>query len=127
MNELERFRREGHTRGRGRWAEENAIGWLEVQGYRIIKRNWTSSVGEIDVVAIEADTLSFLEIKARATSEFGTAIESVTRRKQLRLGRAASLYLAEFPWDGPCRFDVLGLDLGTHGWEYTLIRGAFEL
>ncbi len=119
------FRQQPHTRAQGRLGEDAAVAWLKSHGYRIVERNVTSHAGELDVVARDGDTLCFIEIKARSSHHYGAAIESVTPHKQRRIARAAALYLAYHPWDGPCRFDVLGLDLGDDGWRYTLVRDAF--
>ena len=119
------FRRQPHTRAQGRLGEDEGVLWLERQGYRIAQRNAVNKAGEIDVVAYDGEVLCFVEIKARATDEYGAAIEAVTPRKQRRLVRAASLYLALNPVDAPCRFDVLGRDLGADGWRFTLVKDAF--
>ena len=126
---VENFSRQPHTRGRGRVGEDDAVAWLEGQGYEIVERNANTKAGEIDVVARDGDTLCFIEVKARLTDQYGPAIAGVTRAKQRRLARAASLYLALKDVDDvPCRFDVLGLDAGPDGgWQYTLIRDAFQL
>ena len=127
MSDLQDFRQQAHTRARGRSAETSAVDWLERNGYSIRERNHSTPAGEIDVVATEGDTLCFIEIKARAGATFGPAIAAVTPRKQRRLARAAALYLVSQPFSGPCRFDVLGLDSGPDGWEFTLVRNAFEV
>lgn len=114
------------TRARGREGEEEAVGWLERAGYRILARNLVNHGGEIDVVARDGDTLCFVEIKARLTDAYGPAIEAVDAQKQRRLSRAAALYLvAQDPGDAPCRFDVLGLDWIGGEWRFTLVRDAF--
>lgn len=79
------------------------------------------------MVARDGDTLCFIEIKARATPRFGEAVEAVDARKQRRIARAAGLYLASSRWQGPCRFDVLGLDPSPDGWRFTLVKDAFGL
>jgi putative endonuclease len=119
-----------HNRARGKVGEDDAVRWLEGQGYRMVERNVVNHGGEIDLVARDGDTLCFIEIKARASDAFGPAIAAVDLRKQRRISRAASLYLAvKGPRDTPCRFDVVGLDRsdrsGEGGWRYTLIRDAF--
>jgi putative endonuclease len=121
------FREQPHARARGKGGEDDAVRWLEGQGYRILARNVTNHGGEIDVVAQDGGTLAFLEIKARDGDRLGTAIEAVRFAKQRRLSRAAALYLTARGWHGrPCRFDVLGLDREPDGgWRYTLIRNAF--
>ena len=119
------FRDQPDTRARGRLGEDVGVAWLEGRGYRITARNVASHAGELDVVARDGDTLCFVEIKARASRHYGAAVESITARKQRRIARAAALYLARHPHDGPCRFDVLGLDLDDEGWRYTLVKDAF--
>ncbi len=119
------FRRQPHTRAQGRLGEDAAVAWLKSQGYRIVARNVAYHAAELDAVALDGETLCFVEIKARSNHHYGAAIESVTPKKQRRIARAAALYLARHPHDGPCRFDVLGLDLGDGGWQYTLIKDAF--
>ena len=121
------FTRQPHTHARGRSAEVAAIAWLERHGYRIEARNHATPAGEIDVIALDGDTLCFIEIKARDSDEFGSPLAAVNRHKQLRLGRAAALYLLVEPWEGPCRFDVLGLTGSAKGWRYDLVENAFEL
>ena len=121
-----RFQEQPHNRGRGKIGEDDAVRWLERQGYRVVERNVVNHGGEIDVVAYEGQTVCFVEIKARASAAYGLAIEAVDLRKQRRISRAAALYLAmKGPRDAPCRFDVLGLDKAGDGWRYTLIRDAF--
>lgn len=119
------------TRAKGRIAESAAVRWLKREGYEIVETNFAIRAGEIDVIAIESaidgDTLCFIEIKARRTSHFGPAIGAVTPHKQRRIAKVAAAYLAAHDWDGPCRFDVLGMDRGEEAWEFTLIRSAFEV
>ena len=120
------FREQPHARARGRVGEDEAVRWLETQGYQILGRNVVNHGGEIDVVAKEGGALCFVEIKARAGDRYGPAIAAVGFAKQRRLSRAAALYLTARGWHGrTCRFDVLGLDQGEEGWRYTLIRDAF--
>ena len=120
------FREQPHARARGKVGEDDAVRWLEAQGYEILARNVVNHGGEIDVVAMEGGTLCFIEIKARDGDRYGPAIAAVGFAKQRRLSRAAVLHLTARGWHGrACRFDVLGLDREAAGWRYTLIRNAF--
>jgi len=93
----------------GARAEELCAALLRRAGLRILARNWRCRFGEIDLVAEEAGTLVFAEVRLRRTGAFGGAAESITATKRARLRAAAQLYLAA---RGPaaCRFDVLLLD-----------------
>lgn len=124
---LDRFRAQRHPHGRGRAAEADAARWLRRKGFAIAAVNAVTRAGEIDVVAREGDTLCFVEVKARADDSHGPALAAVGPAKQRRLARAAALWLARHPHDGPARFDVLALDGGPDGWRYTLVRNAFEV
>lgn len=123
---MTRFQDQPHNRARGKAGEDDAVRWLESQGFRIVERNVVNHGGEIDLVARDGETLCFVEVKARASDAYGPAIAAVDARKQRRISRAAALYLAMKGYrDTPCRFDVLGLDRQGNGWRYTLIRDAF--
>jgi putative endonuclease len=124
---VRRFLEHSAPRHRGQEAESVGVAWLERQGYRIIARNESSRYGELDVIALDGETLCFVEIKARSNARFGPAIEAVTIDKQRRIVRAARGYLMGKPFAGPCRFDVLGMDAGEDGWRFELIRDAFQL
>ncbi|MEM6456364.1 MAG: YraN family protein [Acidobacteriota bacterium] len=127
MRDRLRFRQQPDTRARGRVGEDDAVRWLTARGYRLVARNLRNRGGEIDVVAEHDGTLCFVEIKARANAAYGPAIGAVPHAKQRRISRAAALYLARHDVRGPCRFDVLAMDLDASGrWRFQLVTNAFE-
>ncbi len=92
----------------GQAGELMAEQFLRAKGYRILARNLRTSLGELDLVAEDKGVLVFVEVKARATEAFGGALLAVNRRKQAKLARLASQYLAQrHLTDHPCRFDVV--------------------
>ena len=94
----------------GDWGEARAEAYLRGQGMRILGRKVRTRLGEIDLVALDRDTLVFVEVKARAQASPGTdPLENVHRAKQARLGRAAAAYLMDVPGSPACRFDVVAL------------------
>lgn len=128
----EGFFRQPHAVGKGRVAEDRAVAWLRRRGYRPVARNVRNAGGELDLVAEDGDTLCFVEVKARAENAFGGAVAAVDWDKRRRLIRAARAFLAAHPWDGPCRFDVLAMDLGpgaedSDGARFTLLTDAFQV
>jgi putative endonuclease len=126
--DLRDFSKLPHTRARGAAAEDAAESYLRTQGYRIVERNVASKLGEIDLVALDGETLCFVEVKARTSAEYGLAIEAVDRRKRRRIARTAAMFLAKNRSQRACRFDVLGLDRQADGsWRFTLVRDAFQL
>ncbi|NCB41443.1 MAG: YraN family protein [Clostridia bacterium] len=81
----------------GVWGEERASQFLLKQGYCIVARNFRSTHGEIDIVAIHDGFLCFVEVKTRSSVDFGWPCEAVDKRKQLRLKGAAQNYLLSHP------------------------------
>ena len=65
MSRLGSFDRLPHHRARGAAAEDAAETYLRSLGLRIVARNVTSHLGELDLVALDGETLCFVEIKAR--------------------------------------------------------------
>ena len=115
-----------HRQTLGRDGEDLAVRELERRGYAILARRYRTRYGEIDIVAREGETIVFVEVKARATAEFGTAAEAITPWKQRRLASMAVDYLARQRLaDRPCRFDVVAIDdVGSEA-RVTVFQGAF--
>ncbi len=80
-----------------RIGEDVACKFLEKQGFKIIERNFRKSYGEIDIIAIERDTLVFIEVKTRITSEFGTPLDAITPWKLKTLVKTAQFYKLTHP------------------------------
>jgi len=95
----------------GRQGEDAAALYLEKNGYRILCRNYRCQSGEIDLVALDnSDTLVFVEVRSRTGDRYGTAQESVTSRKQIKLRKLAWQYLKATGKTGcGCRFDVIAI------------------
>jgi putative endonuclease len=98
----------------GKLGEDLACAELRRRGYAILARRYRTRFGEIDIVASHAGRIVFVEVKARATCQFGDGAESVTAGKQRRIGQMAIDYLARrrMP-DRPCRFDVVSVDCSS--------------
>lgn len=113
----------------GQTAESEAERYLRRKGYRILARNDRSPSGELDLVAQVADTLVFIEVKARRTSALGGASHAVDGRKQARLVRLAAQYLARHRVrNRSCRFDVVLCRGGSaKPAEIEHIENAFEV
>ena len=92
----------------GHEAEATAEQYLRRKRYRILERNVRLTTGEIDLVAESAGRVIFVEVKARRTEAYGGAIHAVNPRKQAKLARLASQFLAQRRMtDRLCRFDVI--------------------
>ncbi len=93
---------------KGRRGEDLAAAFLLENEYRIVVRNWRTKSGEIDIVAIDGDTLVFCEVKSRSNNFHGSGAEAVDIRKQQKIVQTASLYLQRYRLNHcACRFDVI--------------------
>ena len=91
----------------GRRGEDAAADYLKAKGYQIIDRNVRFKLGELDLVALEGETLVFVEVKSgRRSGIFSPAdhLDGRKRRKLLQLGRA---YLARQREERRARFDLV--------------------
>jgi putative endonuclease len=102
-----------NTRDRGRLAEQVAADHLEARGYRILEKNFTCRLGEIDIIAQHSGELVFVEVRSRGLASSLNPVFSVDRQKQKRIIRAAEIYLGKrFRQVPPARFDVAIVTLG---------------
>jgi putative endonuclease len=112
----------------GRIGEDLAHRYLRSRGCTIVARNYRplAGSGEIDLVAWDRDVLVFVEVKTRATGEFGAPEAAVDAEKQGRLQRAARDYArrANVEW-GKTRFDIVSIVLSSRP-EIEWIRNAFS-
>lgn len=112
---------------RGRQGEERAEALLKKRGYRIIERNYRSRYGEIDLVAMDGETIVFVEVKTRTSDAFGSPKCGVDSRKQRHMTLASNAYLIERGIsDAYLRFDVVSLEVKNGVWSAEVIKDAFE-
>ena len=121
------LRRRALAGDHGRVGEDLAHRYLRKHGCTIVARNYRtlSGSGEIDLVAWEKETLVFVEVKTRTSSDFGTPDRAVDRDKQHHLRTAARAYArrAGVEWEGT-RFDIVSVLLKPPSVEW--IRDAFR-
>ncbi len=100
----------------GRRGEDIAHRYLQRAGIVVVARNYrmASGAGEIDLVGWENETLVFVEVKSRATGEYGPPDRAIGAQKEARLLRAAREYArhADVPWER-VRFDVVNVVFAT--------------
>ena len=114
------------TRDRGRLAEQVAADHLAARGYRIVEKNFTCRLGEIDIIAQHTGDLVFVEVRSRGSASALNPVFSVDRQKQKRIIRAAEVYLGKHYREAPpARFDVAIVTLGE-AVVVEIIRDAFN-
>lgn len=106
-----------------------AAKYLEAQGFRILERQHRGHFGEVDLIAIDGDTLVFVEVKTRARTSAGDPTEAVDLPKQRKITKSALAYLKRKAWlERRCRFDVVAIlwDAGGGRPAIKHYRSAFE-
>jgi len=98
----------------GRWGEKRCEKFLKRKGLKTLTRNFSCKTGEIDLIMVDRDgTLVFVEVKTRASEDFGSSESVVTKTKQARMLRTARYFLATNNIENrPFRFDVVTIVLG---------------
>lgn len=97
-----------NTKILGTKGETIAAKFLQNKGYKILKKNFASKLGEIDIIAKQDETIVFVEVKTRSSKLFGLPCEAVTPRKQGKIRQVALGFLKQTKnMETPCRFDVI--------------------
>lgn len=75
-----------------REGEDEAVKYLQKQGYKIIERNHRARNTELDIITVHNNTLIFIEVKTRSSNKFGTPFEQIAFFKLKSLIKAAQFY-----------------------------------
>jgi putative endonuclease len=111
----------------GRKGERIACRFLMRQGFDILARRYQGRYGELDIVAFEQETLVFIEVKTRASLDFGEPHEFVDWQKQQTLRRTAEQFIADNNLvDYSYRFDIVSVLIPKAAkQQVSLYRNAF--
>jgi putative endonuclease len=113
----------------GTRSERSAVRFLKQLGYRILARNYTCVFGEIDVIALDAACIVFVEVRSTESENVQQPAATVDMKKQQRLTRLALHYLKRNRLlDQQARFDVLSISWppGQKKPAVNHLRSAFE-
>lgn len=117
--------RKKHVNAHGKAGEDLAVRYLETHGYRILDRNYSTDIGEVDIFATDNKTLISVEVKSRLSLEYGTPAEAVGYEKVRKISQVTSQYIKRFGlFDVPVRFDVIEVYLQNK--KVNHIINAFE-
>ncbi len=96
--------------------EKAAVRHLRREGCRILKRNWQTDRGEIDLIAERKGVIHFIEVKTRRSDSHGAPDEAVDEKKQSRVRELAQSYLDQFRQPpAETSFDVVSVAVGQQG------------
>jgi putative endonuclease len=96
----------------GRRGEDLAHRYLRSTGLNVVARNYRPHEGEseVDIIARDGDTVVFVEVKSRTSSDFGSPERAIDGQKQKHIVRAARSYAtrAGVGWN-QVRFDTISI------------------
>ena len=81
----------------GELGENYALKLITEYGYKLLQKNFHSRFGEIDIIAIDRDTLVFVEVKTRWSKKFGAPEEAVTPQKLRKIKKVGEYYSLTHP------------------------------
>lgn len=122
----------------GQIGEEIAAEFLRKNGYRLVAANFKTPIGrnsrdaqitgEIDLIALDADILCFIEVKTRSSDEFASPLAAVDLRKQRQIIRTARMYRKIFRLHSiKIRYDVVSIVLPENARpEIELLKNYFN-
>ena len=96
----------------GKKGEEQAAAALEGAGMQIIAKNVRSKAGEIDIVALDGETVVFVEVKAWSAYGMENLQYGINNKKQRKIIKTAKYFLSENRKysNMAIRFDVVFID-----------------
>ena len=113
------------TKDIGLKGEKAAALYLKLRFYKILKRNFTTRYGELDIIAKNYKYLCFVEVKTRSNNSYGSPAEYVDKHKQNRLIKTAYSYLKRNPTKLMPRFDIAEVYHHNGKFKINYIKNAF--
>lgn len=118
-----------NTNRTGAAGERIARQHLCAKGYAILESNWSTTFGELDIIAKQGDALVFVEVKTRRGASTESALEAVTSAKHERMLKAVYQYLHDHDIDSETqwRMDVIAVALNSGpGPQIDHVEDAFD-
>jgi putative endonuclease len=116
----------------GAEAEAACCNYLLTHGLKLVEKNFSSRLGEIDIIMHDKNILVFVEVRFRKNNAFGGGLESITPAKQNKLRKTAELYMQHNSQYKIARFDVVAMsarassvDGKQPGYIFEWIKNAF--
>ncbi len=115
----------------GKAGEKAAVDFIKKKGYRILKKNFRSAVGEIDIIAEHERAVVFIEVKTRSSDKYGHPFDAITPAKQKKIAQTAQSFISRYKAKNrDLRFDVVAVtgEAGeTDSLKVELLQDALRL
>lgn len=109
----------------GKAGEQMAAEYLQKKGYEIVARNFRYQKAEVDIIALNEDTLIAVEVKTRSTPDFGDPQEFVKSKQIQQLLKAVDHFVNEQELDVEVRFDIVAIIRNKSGVRIEHLENAF--
>lgn len=97
----------------GNCGEDRAAEYLLNKGYELVRRNFRTNQGEIDIIVKNGECIVFVEVKTLPKGNFELLAHVLDARKQKRIVETAKRFLAinrQYS-NSYIRFDVIVIDM----------------
>ncbi|MFQ6723515.1 MAG: YraN family protein [Opitutales bacterium] len=111
---LQKYVRNANVR-KGFRGEQAAARYLRKSKYRILERNWTFGIYEVDMIAEKNNCLVFVEVRGRSETSLQSGFDSVNRRKKQALRMVIKHYLRTHRTYLTYRFDIISITWSSTG------------
>ena len=110
----------------GKRGEQAAARYLLMHGYTLLAHDWRLGHKDLDLVVQKDGVTVFVEVKTRATDDFGAPEEAVDHEKICNIISAAQAYVRRNNIIGPVRFDVISVVGTQEPYSITHFTDAFN-
>jgi putative endonuclease len=95
----------------GKRAEDLAATYVEKLGWRLLTRNFSCGLGELDIVALDVKEkeLVVIEVRYRTQNDVQAPEDSIGPKKLRTLINAGRVFVDKANWTGPWRIDLFAL------------------
>ena len=116
------------TRNVGDSAEQLVASYLLKHGLKLVEKNYTCKLGEIDLVMQDGNTLVFIEVRSRKNQKFMHTFETIDLRKQRKIINTSLNFLQRYPAyrHQDIRFDAVAVIQNQKYSEIDWIKNAFD-
>ena len=100
-----------NKRNIGKEKEELAAKFLARQGVKILEKNFSCRMGEIDLIGLDGECIVFVEVKYRTNTDYGYPQEAVSKNKRRKIVLVSGYYrMRNGLGDGTSfRFDIVSI------------------
>ncbi len=112
----------------GKIAESIAEQYLIKQGLKLIDRNFHSRFGEIDLIGLDQEILTFIEVRYRKNEQYLAVVETIDQHKCRKIIISSEYYLCKHKnyRAYQCRYDVIAITGELNKPAIEWIKNAFQ-